>query len=49
MEVVEDFESRPHKAVNFLVEKTKKSRTLRDLKMPKSYQDSVVENEEEAE
>ena len=37
MEVVEDFESRPHKAVTFLVERDKEIiRDLRQLKMPKA-------------
>ena len=35
MEVVEDFESRPHKAVTFLVERNNEFQVWRDQKMPK--------------
>ena len=34
MEVVEDFESRPHKAVTFLAERDKKIQDMRWLKVP---------------
>ena len=34
MEVVEDFESRPHKAVAFLVKRDKELQELRELRMP---------------
>ena len=34
MEVVEDFESRPHKAVTFLMERDTEIQELRELKMP---------------
>ena len=36
VEVVEDFESRPHKAVTSLVERDKAMPELRELKMPKA-------------
>ena len=36
MEVVEDFESRPHKAVTFLVERDREMQEVRELKMPKA-------------
>ena len=36
MEVVADFESRPHAAVTFLVEGDKELQEMRELKMPKS-------------
>ena len=36
MEVVEDFESRPHKAVSFVVEKDKKVLEWNEQKMPKA-------------
>ena len=36
MEVVEDFESRPHKAVTFLEERDKELQEVRELKMPKA-------------
>ena len=35
MEVVEDFESRPHKAVSFLVEREEKIQEWNEQKMPK--------------
>ena len=36
MAVVEDFESRPHKAVTFLVERDKEFQVWRDQKVPKA-------------
>ena len=36
MEVVEDFESRPHKAVIFVVERDKEIQEWRGQKMPKA-------------
>ena len=36
MEVVDDFESRPHNAVTFLVARDKSFQELRELKMPKA-------------
>ena len=36
MEVVEDFESRPHKAVTFLVERDKEFQVLCEQEMPKA-------------
>ena len=36
MEVVEDFESRPHKAVTILVERDKEIQEERELGMPKA-------------
>ena len=35
MEVVEDFESRPHKAVSFLVEREKEIQEWNEQKLPK--------------
>ena len=35
MEVVEDFESRPHKAVSFLVEREKEMEEWNEQKLPK--------------
>ena len=43
MEVVEDFESRPHKAVTFLVERDTESRRAVTRKCHKRFQDSAVE------
>ena len=37
MEAVEDFESRPYKAVTFPVERDKELQELRELKMPKVW------------
>ena len=49
MEVVEDFESRPHKAVTFLVERDTESRCAVTRKCRKRFQDSAVEGcQEEA-
>ena len=42
MEVVEDFESRPHKAVTFLVERDKAFVVWREQKCRKFYQDTAV-------
>ena len=42
MEVVEDFESRPHKAVSFVVERVKKSRNGVNKKCLKHHQASVL-------
>ena len=36
MEVVEDFESRPHKAVSFVVERDKEVQVWREHRMPKA-------------
>ena len=43
MEVVEDFESQPHKAVAFLVDRDKEFQMWRKQKIQKRYQDSAVE------
>ena len=34
--MVEDFESRPHKAVTYLVENAKEIQVVRELNMPKA-------------
>ena len=44
MEVMEDFESRPHKLLTFLVESDKELQELSELKMPKPCQDTMVAN-----
>ena len=36
MEVVEDFESRPHKVVTFLVDRDEEIQEVRELKVPKA-------------
>ena len=43
MDAVEDFESRPHKAVTFLVDRDKELQELRKLKMPEVWR--KMENE----
>ena len=47
IEVVEDFESSPHKAVSFVVEITKITRYGASKKRPKRYQASVVSSFQE--
>ena len=47
MEVPQDVESRPHKAFTFLLERDKEFQELRELKMPKLCEDTIVANFQE--
>ena len=42
MEIAEDFESRPHKAVAFLIEKGKELQEMRQLEMPKALPSNLL-------